>query len=357
MENELEPSVAFFCGHYSEYGNAHLQSILENFDVKVVIIATDERWEIFNRQLNGDTFYQPAPLSLLRIIKETIRKILPLKIIGFLKKIVSRKKSIWDITRQKQVDLVSVFDINSDETVEALKKRNIDLILSAAYPQIFSKKILDFPLLGAINFHPSLLPLYRGAHPHYWQIVCGEKKGGLTAHFMTEKIDSGDIVAQLSFDIENCSYDELYKKIVLHTPDIVKMVKVYFLNFSSVKKPQDGSKATIFKNNREIHSRIFWNFQTSEKIYNLSRTGMAYCFFNRKRTQLSSVSISPSNRNLTNGIQVEPGTIIDITDTSIVIKTIDSCVIVQRIVDENMRNSSSFQWAKKNRIYIGEKFC
>ncbi len=353
----MEPKVAFLCGHYSEYGYSHLQSILENFDVKVVIIATDERWKIFRNQLNENSFYQPSPLSLQKKIKKTVQKILPLRIINLLQNSTSGKISVHHIARQHKVELISVFDVNSDETIEALKMRNIDLIFSAAYPQIFSKKLLEFPALGAINFHPSLLPRYRGAHPHYWQIVHGEKIGGLTAHIMTEKIDSGDIVAQLPFDIENCTYDELYKKIVLYTPDIVKMVRQKFLNYPFVMKPQDDYKATVFRNNREIHSRIFWNIQTSEKIFNLSRTGEAYCFFNRNRTVLSSVSISRSNRNLTNGIQVEPGTIIDITEDGIAIKTIDGCIIIQSIADENMKKFSTLNWVKKNRVFIGEKFC
>jgi methionyl-tRNA formyltransferase len=45
-----------------------------------------------------------------------------------------------------------------------------------------------------VNFHPSLLPSYRGPIPSYWVIENKEKYTGITMHKVTEKIDNGEII-------------------------------------------------------------------------------------------------------------------------------------------------------------------
>ena len=55
---------------------------------------------------------------------------------------------------------------------------------------------LNFPRLGCLNVHPSLLPKYRGAAPLNWSIIRGETKTGVTIMLMDEGMDSGDILLQ-----------------------------------------------------------------------------------------------------------------------------------------------------------------
>ena len=203
--------------------------------------------------------------------------------------------------------------------------------MSAAYPQIFSKEVLDIPKIGAINFHPALLPKYRGAHPHFWQILNGESEGGLTAHFMTERIDDGDIIAQVSFPIDGCTYAELYEKIIENTPPLVSSVGVFFQKEANRARPQNPEDATSYRSDRQIDGRIFWSIHTSKEIQNLTRAGVAYCFFRDKMVNFVSSDVTESNRNLTNHVRVESGTIVDIGQDSISVKTIDGCINITRI--------------------------
>src|SRR2546423_11239355 len=54
---------------------------------------------------------------------------------------------------------------------------------------------------GAYNMHGSLLPKYRGRAPVNWAVLHGETETGATLHYMTEKPDQGDIVAQTAVPI------------------------------------------------------------------------------------------------------------------------------------------------------------
>ena len=59
-----------------------------------------------------------------------------------------------------------------------------DLIAVVAYGRILPEEILNYPHLGSVNMHGSLLPKYRGAAPVQWALIRGEKKTGVTAMYM-----------------------------------------------------------------------------------------------------------------------------------------------------------------------------
>ena len=49
---------------------------------------------------------------------------------------------------------------------------------------------------GAINLHPALLPRNRGPSPSFWVVATGERRTGVTVHWIDERIDTGDILLQ-----------------------------------------------------------------------------------------------------------------------------------------------------------------
>ena len=73
--------------------------------------------------------------------------------------------------------------------------QNLDLILCASYHRILKRPLFE-KAKYAINLHPSLLPQYRGPTPCFWVLRNNEPYTGITAHFLTEQADEGDIVLQ-----------------------------------------------------------------------------------------------------------------------------------------------------------------
>jgi methionyl-tRNA formyltransferase len=89
-----------------------------------------------------------------------------------------------------------------------------DLLLCAGFPWKIPEDALAVPRLGAVNGHPSLLPDYRGPSPMAWAIRNGEREGGFTFHRMDADLDTGAILAQGAFPIEDeHSWDELTPKL------------------------------------------------------------------------------------------------------------------------------------------------
>lgn len=84
------------------------------------------------------------------------------------------------------------------DTMRALKP---DLVVTAAFGQILSQKLLDVPKFGTVNVHASLLPQYRGSAPINWCIMMGEKKAGVTTMLTDAGIDTGDMLLSCETDI------------------------------------------------------------------------------------------------------------------------------------------------------------
>ena len=287
--------------------------------------------------------------NLNRLVK------LPLRIVRRLRAEYRFRKKIINPIRYEGAESLFIEDINSAETVRRFGKLSPDVVFCAAYPQILSKAVLDVPRIGCVNFHPSLLPKYRGAHPHFWCIAQGEEISGVTAHYMTQNIDDGPIIAQRRFSIKDMCYHELYDKIVSETPALVRDVEDFFSDPASTARRQCESEATCFRNDRKVHHRIFWGLHTAEYVYNLVRTGKAFCFFRDGKVRILSADPSYSNRNMTNKVVVEPGTIVDLRDDAIVAKTRNGYLNVSQL-RQNNKDFTAIEWRRKNEPTIGEKF-
>lgn len=82
-----------------------------------------------------------------------------------------------------------------DGTAEKiLRELAPDVVAVTAYGRILPKALLDIPPLGCVNIHGSLLPKYRGAAPIQWAVINGEAETGVTAQYMAEAMDAGDII-------------------------------------------------------------------------------------------------------------------------------------------------------------------
>lgn len=87
-------------------------------------------------------------------------------------------------------------DINTDDSLEALRALRPDALVVAAYGQILKQPLLDIPVRGALNVHASLLPRHRGAAPSVGALLAGDDETGVTIQEVVLKLDAGPIVAQ-----------------------------------------------------------------------------------------------------------------------------------------------------------------
>lgn len=105
-------------------------------------------------------------------------------------------------------------DINLPEVQIKLKNANLDYIFGIHFPYIIQSNTLNIPKVGFLNLHPAYLPYNKGWHTPSWAIFEGTPYGA-TLHFMSEKLDEGNIIHQKRIEVSpDDTADTLYKKVL-----------------------------------------------------------------------------------------------------------------------------------------------
>ena len=139
--------------------------------------------------------------------------------------------------------------VNTDAFQQILTKRNTDLGIVANFGQILGTRLLTIPRYGFINFHPSLLPKYRGPTPLGHILLHGERISGVTWHKVTEKPDQGGILAQAQFDVHpHETVKTLERKAVSTAIELLEpmLQRIAREGVMPQPQPQDEALATYF---------------------------------------------------------------------------------------------------------------
>ena len=92
--------------------------------------------------------------------------------------------------------------LRDGSAVQLLRTYAPELIVVVAYGKILPKEILQLPPYGCVNVHASLLPKYRGAGPIQWSVINGETVTGVTSMYMSEGLDTGDMILRHELPID-----------------------------------------------------------------------------------------------------------------------------------------------------------
>lgn len=96
-----------------------------------------------------------------------------------------------------------------------------NLICLAGFMRVLSKSFIEKFRGKIINIHPSLLPDYKGLNTHKRAIEAKEKYSGCTVHYVTEELDSGQIIAQEKVLIDPNDTPETLGRRVLEREHII----------------------------------------------------------------------------------------------------------------------------------------
>jgi len=177
----------------------------------------------------------------------------------------------------------------NESLIRDIKSSAVDFILCAWFHLKIPKDIFQSPLIGAVNFHPSLLPKYRGPSPVEWALVHGEQETGLSAHIIDEKFDSGPVISQIAIPIDHTDdTDTLSIKLARRGGDLFKNVINKLKNNSIIATPQEESKATYFPKRTEKDAFLDPKEMTALEIYNKIRGFYPYpcCHLNVSGRQI-----------------------------------------------------------------------
>ncbi|MBP9687013.1 MAG: methionyl-tRNA formyltransferase [Candidatus Doudnabacteria bacterium] len=205
----------------------------------------------------------------------------------------------------------------NEELVAALQALHADLFVVAVYGKIIPENILQIPLRGCVNIHPSLLPLYRGPAPIRTPLLNGDTETGVSIMLMDAEMDHGPLLASQAVAIEpNDTNVTLTEKLgTMSAPLLLKAVSEYEAG-TCTPLPQDHSKATFTHFVKKEDGRIDWN-KSAQDIYNMWRAYQPwpgiFTTWNGKLLKISScIPFSPSGGDVTASVTERvPGTVLE----------------------------------------------
>lgn len=186
-----------------------------------------------------------------------------------------------------------ILDPKSPYSLKNLNNPRVDFIVTAAYGQYLPTKVLELPFKDALNVHPSLLPLYRGATPMQSALLNGDEKTGVSIIRMVKEMDAGPIYMQEQFPLpKEWKYPELEQ----HCAEVGAKLIASVINNCNSLSPQDQPLEGITHCNkiRKQDGDIKWSEESAEQILNKLRAFTpwpgVYTWF--KETKLSLLNCS-----------------------------------------------------------------
>ncbi len=141
-----------------------------------------------------------------------------------IKCVISNKVDAFGLNRAKKAGIATQFiDHTQFKTREDFDQKliqhintiNPELVILAGFMRILSTDFINAFAGKILNIHPALLPKYKGLNTHQRAIDAGEKFAGATVHFVTNELDSGEIILQQSVPIQSIDTAESLAKKVL----------------------------------------------------------------------------------------------------------------------------------------------
>jgi methionyl-tRNA formyltransferase len=156
--------------------------------------------------------------------------------------------------------------IKEQQATEEIRDFAPDVIVVVAYGQILPRDVLEVPRLACLNLHASLLPRWRGAAPIQAAIAAGDCETGITAMYMDEGLDTGDILLQRSVEIlPNDTGGSLHDRLAQIAPEAL-LESLRLLSAGNAPRiPQDNARATYAPKLKREHGLIDWS-ESAEAI-------------------------------------------------------------------------------------------
>ncbi len=162
--------------------------------------------------------------------------------------------------------------LTDPEAVEAMKAAQAQIGIMAYVTQFVPQDFCNIPQFGTIQFHPSLLPLHRGASSMSWSIILGRKETGFSIFRPNDGLDEGPVIKMYPVPIEaedtlgTLYFGKIFPMGVAGLIECADLVVAGKAPAIAQYEPDAGYEGII----REAESQVHWA-QHVDITYNLIR--------------------------------------------------------------------------------------
>jgi methionyl-tRNA formyltransferase len=178
---------------------------------------------------------------------------------------------VADVAAELGLPCIAPADVNAAELTERIGVLAPDFLFSFYCRRMLKPPLLALAKRGALNMHGSLLPFYRGRAPVNWAVLHGERRTGATLHYMAEKPDAGDIVAQQPVPIlPDDTARDVFDKVTVAAEICLDSALPGLIAGTAPRLPNDVSRGSYFGARTPEDGRIDWS-KSAVDIHNLVR--------------------------------------------------------------------------------------
>lgn len=268
---------------------------------------------------------------------------------------------------QLALPLFTPANINEPDNVKVLAGCRAELLVVVAYGQILKPAILDLAPLGCLNIHAGLLPKYRGAAPIQWAIANGETESGVTAMYVDEKMDHGDILDQVAVPIgRHETAGDLHDRLALTGAELLGSVVERIANGTAERHPQDHARATYAPKLKKEDGNIDWTLSARTLDCRIRAfhpwpgctCGLPASVETMRGSgkRLRILLAAPVSGGGLPGTAATPGTILDLTDRGPIVQTGEGALRLLEVQPEGRRRMPAGDYLRGHPIHPGDSF-
>ncbi len=258
--------------------------------------------------------------------------------------------------QQHQIPVHQFGSLKAAEAHRTLRSLETDLGVMAYVLQFAPQDFVTIPRHGMIQYHPSLLPRYRGPSSINWPIIRGDTRTGLTIFRPNDGLDEGPIILQKETPIGpddtlgSVYFDRLFPMGIAALQEAADLV----VNGGGEAQTQDESQATYEGWCREPEARINWHNHV-DLVYNLIRgcdpSPGAWTTFNGKKLQVHAARKYPAR---TFGqVKGAIGAVTAISEQSVFIAAQGGQIEVSKLRYDGGKKLPASQLSAETRIAVG----
>ena len=253
--------------------------------------------------------------------------------------------------QEAQITVLQPADVNNAEFLRDLGEQNLDLLVVAAFGQLFSSDLLALPKLGCINIHASLLPRWRGASPIQHAILAGDSHTGVSIMQMEQRMDAGAIWLQSRCQIDSSdTAQSLHAKLAALSADAILNAIELIAAGKGSAQPQNEAQASYCAKLQKKDGLIRWPesaLTILRKIRAFYPWPGAYTLFKGRRLVITDATecepAQPANRH-------QPGTVIDAGHQGLVVATGDHPICIHELIPAGGKRMRAGDFAHSNHI-------
>ena len=273
--------------------------------------------------------------------------------------------TVEDVPNQKYPNPVKECAIENDialyqanylkkaEAIDWVKELEPDLLVLGFVTAFVPLEMIEIARLGGINYHPSLLPRYRGGSAINWAIISGETETGVTIHFIDEGVDTGPILLQEKVEItpddtvKSVYFNKLYPLGIKMIAEAVRLIK----EGEATPVHQDEASASFQPVITAADTVIDWTLP-NEKIYNLIRGANpspgAVTTLHGQTCKIFDVRVGSSPGT--------PGTVTDVREDSFTVATGDGSITILSAQPPGQRKQPAEEFIASLGVKTGDRF-